>query len=342
MKMKLFIAALALGAFFTAAARAEDKKLYLYTWDTYAAPELFRKFEKETGILVVTDIYSSNDTLMARLKSGAAYDIVAPSGNYVPLLVAEKLLLPLPEGLRALGKTMIKPVQKPDYDPDYAYTLPLFYGTTGLAVNTKLTSEVVDSWQQFFNRPAGEKQNLGVLDDIATTLDLASLAIKKPFCDANPATLKSLQALLLRQKPFVKVYGSTGYSERLAAGEIPLQMAWNGDVYKVRQQNHDIKYIYPQEGVELWVDNLAIPATAKNLDAARAFISFMMKPENTAQYSVAAGMMPSVKAANDLLPETMKSAPEFNIPQGTITGTSRACPPDVVKAYSRIWSALTR
>ncbi|MBI3441105.1 MAG: extracellular solute-binding protein [Proteobacteria bacterium] len=125
--MRSFIAVLALVAFFSVIARAEEKPLYLYTWDTYVAPELFKKFEKETGVKVITDIYSSNDTLMAKLKSGAAYDVVAPSGNYVPLLIAAKLLLPMPEELRGLGGSMVKIIQHPEYDPSYTYVLPLAY-----------------------------------------------------------------------------------------------------------------------------------------------------------------------------------------------------------------------
>ena len=205
MKIRLLIAALLLTAFCSPTAQAKNEKLYLYTWDTYLAPQLFEKFEQETGIKVITDIYSSNDTLMAKLKAGAAYDVVVPSGNYVPPLVAEKLLQPLPDGLKEFSQGMTKNVQKPDYDPGYAYVLPLFYGTTGLAVNTKLVNEDITSWRQFFERPWGEKPSLGVLDDIGTAMDLASLAVKKPFCDNSPETFKALRALMLKQKPFVKV-----------------------------------------------------------------------------------------------------------------------------------------
>lgn len=340
--MKSFIITLALILSFSTTVRAEDKKLYLYTWDTYAAPELFKKFEKETGIQVMTDIYSSNDALIAKLKSGAAYDVVVPSGNYVPQMIAEKLLLPLTEELKTFSKDMVKIVQNPVYDPDYSYVLPLAYGTTGIAVNTKLLSENITSWQQFFERPAGETPSLGVSDDLGTTMAIASLAINKPFCDNSPATFKALQSLMLKQKPFVKVYGWTGAAERMAANEIPMQMAWSGDVYKVRLQNTAIKYIYPKEGVEFTIDNLAIPTTAKNIDAAKKFIAFMMKPKNAAEFTIAAGTLSSVKAAFDLLPEEMKKAPEFNIPEGTKAISAKACPPDVVKAYSRIWSQVTR
>lgn len=346
MKIKSLLSGLALAALcvsaFSLPAAAEGKKLYLYTWDTYVAPELFKKFEAETGIQIVTDIYSSNDTLLAKLKAGGSYDLIAPSGNYVTLLIEENLLQPLPEDVRKLGETLVSNVQSPAYDPAYSYVMPLFYGSTALAVNTRMIKEDVTSWEQYFKRPEGEAPSLGVLDDVATVMNLVSLALEKPFCDDNPETFKAFQTLLTGQKPFVKVYGATGYFERLAANEVALQMAWSGDVYKVRQQNPDIKYVYPKEGVELWADNLAIPATAQNVDAAKQFITFALRPENMALYSQVSGNMPSVAAATALLPEDMKTAPEFNIPAGLKTGVAVACPTDVVKAHNTIWERLLR
>lgn len=323
-------------------AQADEKKLYLYTWDTYVAPDLFKKFEKETGIEIVADVYDSNDALMAKLKAGGTYDVVSPSGNYVPLLMAEKLLQPLPAEIRAMGPDLEKDLQKPPYDPDLTYSLPLFYGSTGLAVDTKLTSEKIDSWKQYFVRPEGEKPTLGEMDEVSTITDVASLALGLPFCDSKPESFKAIQELLLKQKPFVKTYSVTGYIERLTANEVAMQMAWNGDVYKVRQQNPAIKFVYPKEGVELWVDNFAIPSGAKNTDGAAKFIAFMMKPENAAAYAVFSGYPPSLAAARELLPKEMKDAPEFNIPEGTKTVVTFACPLPVVKAYSQIWQRILR
>lgn len=323
-------------------AQAGTQKLYVYTWDTYADSALFKKFEKETGIEVITDIYSSNDTLMAKLKAGGTYDIVAPSGNYVPLLVQEKLLMPLPDDVKKYADGLTDNIRHPAYDPNQTYALPLFFGTTGLAVNTAMVKEPVTSWAQFFTRPAGETARLGVLDDIGTVMDIASIASAHSYCDGTPATLKNLLALLKAQKPFVKVYGATGYSERLAAGEIAMQMAWSGDVYRVRQDNPAITYVYPKEGVEVWVDNLAIPAAAKNVEAAKKFISFVMKPENMALYAQYSGNVPSLKAAMPFLPEKFRDAPEFNIPKGLNAEISRTCPADVNRAYQQIWNRLLR
>lgn len=324
------------------AAQNSGPKLYVYTWDTYADNELFKRFQKETGIKVITEIYSSNDALLAKLKSGARYDIIAPSGNYVPLLLEQKLLQPLPEEVSALGEKLSDNIKEPVYDPGYKYAMPLFYGTTGVAVNTKLVNEDVTSWSQFFDRPTGEAPSLGVLDDTSTVMALASIAIGRKNCDGSEETLKMLQNLLVGQKPQVKIYGSTAYFERLAAGEVAMQMAWSGDVYVARQENPDLKYIYPVEGVELWMDSLAIPANAQNPEAAAKFISFVMDPQNQAAYSEFSGQIPTHEDTFKYLSEDIRTAPEFNIPETAHTYVSFACPAEVVQAYGRIWESLLR
>jgi len=324
------------------AAQNSGPKLYVYIWDTYADNDLFKKFQKETGIKVITEIYSSNDALLAKLKSGARYDIVAPSGNYVPLLLEEKLLQTLPAEISALGEKMADNIKEPVYDPGYKYAMPLFYGTTGIAVNTKLVSEDVTSWSQFFDRPTSEAPSLGVLDDTSTVMALASIALGRKNCDGSEETLKMLQDMLVGQKPQVKIYGSSGYFERMAAGEVAMQMAWSGDVYTARQENPDLKYIYPVEGVELWMDSLAIPANAQNAEAAAKFIAFVMKPENQAAYSEFSGQIPTHKDTATYLSDNIRSAPEFNIPATAHTYVSFACPAEVVQAYGRIWENLLR
>lgn len=324
------------------ATKESAPRLYVYIWDTYADSKLFGKFEQETGVKVITEIYSSNDAMIAKLKSGARYDIVAPSGNYVPLLIDQQLLQPLPQSVSAIGEDLAESIRQPVFDPASKYVMPLFYGTTGLAVNTKLMPEDVTSWSQFFKRPAGEAASLGVLDDTATVMAIGSIALGRKNCDGSEAALTEMQNLLVAQKPFVKVYGSSGYFERMAAGEVAAQMAWSGDVYTARQENPDLKYIYPAEGVELWVDSLGIPASAQNADAAAQFIAFVLKPENQAAYAEFSGQIPTHKDALALLPDETRSAPEFNIPADVHTYVSFACPAETVQAYGRIWENLLR
>ena len=59
---------------------AEEPVLHIYSWVDYVPQELIKKFERETGIKIVYDVYDSNDVLEAKLLTGSSrYDIVCPS-----------------------------------------------------------------------------------------------------------------------------------------------------------------------------------------------------------------------------------------------------------------------
>ncbi len=318
-----------------------SQTLQLYTWDTYEAPEIFAAFEKKTGIRVVATLFYSNDDLEAKLKAGGQYDLITPSGNYISRFANAKLLQPLPEKVKVHAQMLSRNVQKPAYDPDYTWSLPLFYGTTGIAVNTGLTKEKITSWEQILRRPAGEKESIGMLGEESSTLmAITSIAAGARNCDPSPAVHARLEAMLKAQKPFVKTYKAEAYFEHLAADDITFQMAWSGDAYIARQKNPKIEYVYPREGVELWLDTLAVPASSRNLPAVIAFVDFIMDPAVLAKYTVVSGNIPSIDAARGFLPQEFRDAPEFNIPLTTKALVSEACNPDVVEVYNRIAGSI--
>jgi spermidine/putrescine-binding protein len=80
---KTLLAAALMGAMATAV-QADDKVLHVYNWSDYIAPDTIAKFEKQTGIKVVYDVFDSNETLEAKLLAGkSGYDIVVPSNNFL-------------------------------------------------------------------------------------------------------------------------------------------------------------------------------------------------------------------------------------------------------------------
>ena len=79
---------LTLGTIAISASAQADGKLNLYNWTDYTPTELIDKFEKETGIDVTLDTYDSNETLLAKLQSGATgYDLVVPSQHFVDIII---------------------------------------------------------------------------------------------------------------------------------------------------------------------------------------------------------------------------------------------------------------
>jgi spermidine/putrescine transport system substrate-binding protein len=323
------------------AAQAEQRVVHVFTWDTYMTPALFKKFEAETGIRVVASEYADNDEMMKELRSGKRYDVVMPSGNYVSSLEAGLLLTPLPPHIRALGDTLVKSMSKPDYDPSHSYALPFLYGTTAIARNAAINMPRITSWQQFFT-PVKDMRVFNMLDDIGTVMDVVSIAVGAPLCDSEKSTHTKIERLLRKQMPSVRGYDATDYFDRLVSGKFVYHMAWSGDVYKARQQNPNIEYIYPVEGVELWVDNLAIPATVGDVEAAGQFIAFALKPENQAAFAVETGYIPAAAGAFAKLPPAMQSAPELRLPPDVPARMSASCSPDVIATYYAMWERLAK
>ena len=63
-------------------AAAEEKRLHIYNWSDYIAPDTVANFTKETGIAVTYDVYDSNEVLEAKLLAGhSGYDVVVPSAS---------------------------------------------------------------------------------------------------------------------------------------------------------------------------------------------------------------------------------------------------------------------
>ena len=93
MKVKAILG-LAAAAMTLAAAPAFAKgELHIYNWGDYTNPELIKKFEKQYDVKVTMDDYDSNETMLAKVRTGnTGYDIVVPSDYTVQIMVKDGLL----------------------------------------------------------------------------------------------------------------------------------------------------------------------------------------------------------------------------------------------------------
>ncbi len=72
-------ATLALGG---TAAMAEEVRVY--NWSDYIDESLLTKFEEETGIDLIYDVFDSNEVLETKmLAGGSGYDVVVPTGTFL-------------------------------------------------------------------------------------------------------------------------------------------------------------------------------------------------------------------------------------------------------------------
>ncbi|HEY9644234.1 MAG TPA: extracellular solute-binding protein, partial [Coleofasciculaceae cyanobacterium] len=127
---------------------ASGKQLNIYTWAEYTSPDLVKRFTDQTGIQVITDLYDSNETMLAKLQAGGGkqYSIIYPSDYMVRQMIDFNLLTKLDpariKGMDGIGKRW----QSPSYDPQNAHSIPYNWGTTGLLYNTKVWNQEPQDW----------------------------------------------------------------------------------------------------------------------------------------------------------------------------------------------------
>jgi len=270
---------LLLGAPFALApdAGASGKVLNLYIWSSYIAPETLQKFERRHGVRVNVDVYDSNEALLAKLQNANLdYDVICPSNYPVEVLLRQGRLRPLDHGVLPNLKNADPRFLDLPHDPGNRYTVPYFWGVTGIAYDTKRVAPV-DSWGALWD--ARYKGRILMLDDPRETLG-AALKWKGHSMNAtDPALLRLARELLLRQKPLVRTYDSSSFEDALLSRDVWIEQAWNGQIAKVIEQDPDIAFAIPKEGAATYLDSLAIPAGAPHPELAHAFLDFTLEAE---------------------------------------------------------------
>ncbi len=284
-------------------------QLNVYIWTNYLPAEVVAEFERRTGIRVNVDTYSSNEALLDKLQSGVAdYDLVVPSDYMLQILVPQRLLRPLDRRrLPRFGNLDPRFLDR-KFDPGNRCSLPYLWGTTGIGYDRLKVAAPVDSWQALFDpRHAGR---VLMLDDMREAFGAALRLDGRPLNERDPAALRRAAARLAAQKPLVRTYNSSDFANLLAAGDVDLAQGYNGELAKVvAREPHRFAYVIPREGGTLWIDSLAIPSTARNLDSAYAFLDYVLEPAVAARIVAGVRYASANRAALPLIAPEIRDDP---------------------------------
>lgn len=328
----------------TLAAPALAQELQLYNWGNYTSPEMIEKFEEETGIDVTITDYDSNDTALAKIKAGGhGFDMVVPSGTYVPIFIEEGLLMEARPDEMENFEHMAERWRDPEFDPGRRYTVPWQWGTVGLVVDTSVYEGDINTAALFLDPPEELRGTINVIPEMMDVMSIAIYYEGGEQCTQDREVLQKVRDRLLAAKPhWLSIdYGTI---EKYAEGDLSAGLYWNGAALRVRLQNPDYAFGYPQTGYPVWSDNLAILADAENVEEAKTFMNFVMEPENAAMLSNFARYANGIAGSEEYMDEVMASAPEVNVPE-ELAGAgvdSRICPPEAQQIYRAIWTEVLK
>jgi putrescine transport system substrate-binding protein len=261
----------------TFSSKVEAKTLNFYNWTDYIATDTIPNFQKETGIKVTYDNYSSNDELFAKLSAGSTgYDIIVPTDATLVKMKHANLVEPLDLSLIPNVKNLDERFRTAAYDPGNQYSIPWQWGTTGIGFDKTKVGGAVTDWDAF--QLPNVKGKSSFLDEARDAFAMALFALKKDPNSSNDTDLDDAKNYLIDLKKKIKQITSD-YQDPLKGGELLLSQAYSGDVFTIQADNPKIEYIIPTSGAFSWVDSMAIPKGAGHPKNAEAFMNYILDPK---------------------------------------------------------------
>lgn len=258
----------------------ENGQIVVYNWGEYIDPDVIDMFEKETGISVVYEEFTTNEDMYPKVSSGAAaYDVICPSDYMIQKLIEEDLLEKLNydniPNIVNIDENYLESAKQ--FDENNEYAVPYCWGTVGILYNTTMVDEPIDSWDVLWDKKYEDEilMQRSVRDAFAVSLKRLGYSLNSKSVDE----LKEARNELMDQKSLVQAYVVDEVRDKMINNEAAIGVIYSGEAIYTKQENPDLEYVVPKEGSNVWIDAWVIPKNCTNKEGAEAFINFMCDPE---------------------------------------------------------------
>jgi len=273
--------ALALGLW-SGAACAQSGMLTLYTSqpDRIAA-ETVAAFNKRHPAVRIEIFRSGTTEVMNKL----AAEFLAGDPKPDVLFIADAVTM---EGLKAEGRLLPFPEADVSALPTAAYDKDkTYFGskliTTGVVYNT--AAKRPDSWLDLVSAEAkGQVVLPSPLYSGAAVIHMAAVS-------ANPALGADYYAKLAGNGA-IAVQGNGGVVTQVAGGQKMYGVLVDFMALNAKAKGSPVDFVFPREGVSAVTEPVAILKTARNPEAAKAFVAFILSKEGQ-ELAVRQGFLPA-------------------------------------------------
>lgn len=257
----------------------------VYNWGEYISDgaegsmDVVSEFERLTGATVNYTNFESNENMYSKLAGGGvSYDVIVPSDYMIERLIDEDMLLEIDWNNIPNRALIADEFQNLFFDPEQKYSLCYNVGTTALIYNTTLVDEAPTSWSVLWDEQY--KGKVLMFNNSRDAFAIAQALLGQDFNTANESDWNAAAELLAEQRDKVSpVYVMDEVFNLMESGEYAFATYYAGDYVLMNENNPDLAYAFPEEGVNIFYDAFCIPKCAQNKKGAEAFINFMHEPQ---------------------------------------------------------------
>ena len=257
------------------------------------------------------ETFDSNEAMMTKIEQGGtSYDIAVPSEYAIETMKENDLLLPIDHSKIPNLKNIDPYFLDLPFDPKNKYSVPYFWGTVGIVYNPALLDgQTFESWEALWD-PSLKGQIL-LVDGAREVIGMGLNSLGYSLNSTDENELREAIDKLNKLTPNVKAIIGDEVTQLMVNEEAAVALTWSGQAADMMWENEELDFSIPQEGSNLWFDNMVIPKTAANIEGAHAFINFMLDAEVAAQNADYVGYSTPNVAAIDLMDEEVTSDERF-------------------------------
>ncbi|MEM1903890.1 MAG: spermidine/putrescine ABC transporter substrate-binding protein [Acidilobaceae archaeon] len=270
--------------------RPQERTLRIFNYSQYIDPEVLSIFEKETGIKVIYDEYEAAEEAWAKLLAGGGgYDLIILAHTHLKLAIDKGLVRPLDKTLIPNLAYIDPRLKGYPADPNMDYSVPYGWGATIIAYAKDCVSDPPRSWREFLSSNYLSKYSgkATLLSEGTDVVEATLIALGYNINDEKSWSKEVIDKVIEHLKSIRKYlrgfWGFSEFSQALLQREICLAQAWSGDVLFLMNEDENIGYVIPEDGLYVWIDFMLIPKDAKNVKEAHMFINFILRPDIAAR-----------------------------------------------------------
>lgn len=322
-------------------------EINVYNWGEYISDgaegsmDVNKKFEEETGIKVNYTTFDSNENMYNKIKGGGAnYDIVIPSDYMIQRMIAEGLLEKINFDNIPNYVNILDEYKNLYFDPQNEYSVPYNVGMVGLIYNTKVVEGTPDSWNLMWDEKYSGQILMFNNSRDAFGIAQCLLGIDLNTSDSNEWHLAYDK--LKEQKPRVSSYVMDDVYNKMESGDAAIAAYYAGDYLTMKANNPDLAFVYPKEGVNIFVDSACIPVGCQNKEGAELYINFLLREDvalANAEYICYATPNKAVRESDEysLKDEKILYPAEADMPK---TQYYHNLPPETLMLMTSLWDNL--
>lgn len=328
-----------LGVMGSAACRTPERRLNVYNWSDYVAPDTIPNFEREFGVRVRYGTYESVQEMLAKVMSGnSQWDVVFPAADWIGPMTGMGLLQSLRHDLLPNLGALDRVFRNPPWDPGLRWAIPYMHGTTGIVFQKPLD---LKSWSDMWDARLAGKMTM--LDDPTEIFAACLKKIGASINSGDPAKLRAACAEAIAQKRLLRAYLNAEVRDQLVAGDVAAAQAWAVTAGQaIAAAPEKLAYAFPAEGFARYADTVAILRESRRVELAHQFINYLLRPEVAAAIVAATQTATANAAALRLLPAPVRANPVLYPPEETLARGEWFEPQSAAsqKLRDRLWTEI--